>query len=188
MLKRKMKSFQLLMATSFLFLASLCLEKIPALAEELTIQNPTFRGYGLDYCREWKQNCGLPAANAYCQLHGFTRARDFQWVQGNQKTRVINGGQVCDSGFCDRLTEVTCETTTTVFNNPTIQGYGLDSCREWRRNCGWPAAHAYCESQGFNRAIYYRFLGNNQKTRVITSGQVCDDLYCYRITQVTCSE
>jgi hypothetical protein len=182
-----MKSLNLLITTSVLFLVSLSSAKIPALAGQKVINNPTVQGYGLDYCREWAQNCGWPAAHAYCESKGYARALDFRWLENNQKTRVINGGQVCDSGFCDRITQVTCETKTVVFNNPTVQGYGLDYCREWAQNCGWPAAHAYCQSKGYNSAVDFRWLENNQKTRVINGGQVCDSGFCDRITQVSCS-
>lgn len=71
--------------------------------------NPMAGGYGLDYCREWAKNCGLPAATAYCQLKGYNQAINYRWVQNNQKTRVINGGQVCDAEFCDRIVMVDCK-------------------------------------------------------------------------------
>ena len=79
-----------------------------AYAGTTTINNPTVRGYSLDYCREWSQNCGWPAAHAYCQSRGYSRATDYRWIEDNQRTRVINGGQVCDAGFCDRISRVTC--------------------------------------------------------------------------------
>lgn len=82
----------------------------PALRNRIeTFQNPMVDGYGLDNCREWAQNCGWPAAHAYCHSRGYAQSISYLWVEDNQKTRVINGGQVCDSEFCDRISLVTCE-------------------------------------------------------------------------------
>ncbi len=97
----------------YIFMAGLILGAVvtadTAQAEIRTFNNPMVAGYGLDYCREWTQNCGLPAATAYCQSRGYSRALNFQVVKDNQKTRIINGGQVCDAAFCDRISRVTCQ-------------------------------------------------------------------------------
>ena len=148
--------------------------------------DPQVDGYGLDYCREWAQNCGKPAADAYCQSRGFNQAVDFSVVNDNQKTRIINGGQVCDADFCDRIVRVACQESIAVFNEPQISGYGLDYCREWAQNCGKPAADAYCQSRGFNQAVDFSVVNDNQKTRIINGGQVCDADFCDRISKVVC--
>ena len=158
----------------------------PAFAGTATFTNPTVNGYGLDYCREWSQDCGKPAADTYCQQQGYDQAIDFQWIQGNQQTRVITSGQVCDGAQCDRISSVTCSRATEVFANPTVNGYGLDYCREWSQDCGKPAADAYCQQQGYDQAIDFQWIQGNQQTRVITSGQVCDGAQCDRISSVTC--
>ena len=79
----------------------------PAFAD-VVINNPQVGGYGLDYCREWAANCGLPAASAFCQSKGHPGAATFKWRKDNQKTRIINGGQVCDAPQCDRISTVVC--------------------------------------------------------------------------------
>jgi hypothetical protein len=101
-----MKTSHLILGTSTLF-AALIVPQIIALACT-TIRDPMVDGYGLDYCREWAANCGQPAADAYCQSIGYSQSIYYRWVSENQVTRVINGGQVCDAGFCDRITLVVC--------------------------------------------------------------------------------
>jgi hypothetical protein len=153
---------------------------------DVAINNPQLGGYGLDYCREWATNCGWPAAHAFCQAKGYRDAVTFKWTKDNQKTRIINGGQVCDAPFCDRINSVTCREATVTFANPRIGGYGLDYCREWAKDCGWPAAHAFCIVKGHPKAVDFKWVKDNQKTRIINGGQVCDAPFCDRISKVVC--
>jgi hypothetical protein len=170
----------------FLLILSLAIIAPAAVhAGNAVIDNPTLGGYGLDYCREWSKDCGWPAAHAFCQAKGYSKAVDFRWVKDNQKTRVITGGQVCDAPSCDRISRVVCQRIAT-FDDPRVNGYGLDYCREWAKDCGWPAATAFCRSQGYVKAVDFRWVKNNQKTRVIASGQVCNAPQCDRISHVTC--
>lgn len=173
------------MKTMSLFL-SLTFLLFPLLATAKTFDNPQVNGYGLDYCREWGKNCGLPAATAFCKSKGYEKAVSFKVVENNQKTRVINGGQVCDAPSCDRISRVTCKPKQVTINNPQVNGYGLDYCREWAKNCGMPAATAFCRSKGYQKAVHFSYKKDNQKTRVINGGQVCDAPHCDRIDKVVC--
>ena len=166
-------------------LVLLLLPQAPCLAD-VVIDDPRVGGYGLDYCREWAKDCGWPAAHAFCESKGYKKAVTFKWRKDNQKTRIINGGQVCDAGFCDRISTVTCQEATVAINNPVVGGYGLDYCRVWAKECGWPAAHAFCVSKGYPKAVDFKWLKDHQKTRVINGGQVCDAAFCDRISHVVC--
>ena len=206
------------MKKTSLFFAAVAVSLLPvaACADNVKFDNPLIDGYGLDHCREWRENCGMPAAQAFCQSKGYAGAADFQVVSGNQKTRVINGGQVCDGANCSRITQIICQTeevdtkvdpevetqeaprTATAvqplerpeaksYYDPQVGDRGLDYCREAGRHCGLPAAHAFCQSKGYKEAIDFTVhKGNRQKTRTIYGGKTCDASVCDRITKVTC--
>ncbi len=152
----------------------------------VTYENPTVDGYGLDHCREWGENCGLPAATAFCQSRGHIEALAFELTENNQKTRVIGTNQVCDEEKCDRISKVICKSNKVTIKDPKVDRYHLDHCREWNENCGLPAANAFCMSAGYARAGDFDIVERNQKTRVINGGQVCDGENCNRISKVVC--
>lgn len=160
---------------------------MPACAlADVVINDPKVDGYGLDYCREWAANCGKPAADAFCEAKGYRQAISWKVRKDNQKTRIINGGQVCDAPACDRITSVTCQEARVRIDNPMINGYGLDYCREWAANCGKPAADAFCQTKGYRESSSWKVRKDNQKTRIINGGQICDNTQCDRITSVVC--
>ncbi len=67
------------------------------------IDNPTIAGTALDICRRWGQECGKPAADAYCRQAGYSRSVDHR-VRGNAPpTRDISSGKICDAAFCGRI-------------------------------------------------------------------------------------
>ncbi|MDE2229875.1 MAG: PDZ domain-containing protein [Alphaproteobacteria bacterium] len=72
------------------------------------------------------------------------------------------------------------------FENPMVQGVALDGCQSWAKNCGQPAADAFCRLQGFAAATEFTVRKNAPPTRVIGSGQICNQAFCGRIASVTC--
>jgi hypothetical protein len=160
---------------------------VPLFAGDVRINNPKIGNHALDYCREWGQNCGKPAADAYCRRRGHANARKFKVDQDKPPTRIINGGQICNAAGCDRISWVVCRTGD-VYNNPTVGGYALDLCREWGRNCGKPAADDYCQKRGHTGAIDYLVRSNNPPTRVIRGDAICNATSCDRIVFVACRE
>ena len=77
------------------------------------------------------------------------------------------------------------------FLKPKIGGVRLDWCRVWAAQCGAPAANAYCQSKGYNHATSFgkaNNIGQWTKTRVITSGQICNGPDCAGFTKITCKK
>lgn len=93
----------------FLFVVS-----ASALAQETTtFENPMVdENHRLDLCLSWGADCGEPAATAFCEAEGFEKAA--RWEVANDigdrtPTKTLRDGLVCDEGFCDGFSSVTCE-------------------------------------------------------------------------------
>lgn len=70
--------------------------------------------------------------------------------------------------------------------DPLVDGMPLDFCLHWGRDCGEPAADAWCRAQGYAGASTYEVRPASPPTRVFASGQICDMVFCDRIISVTC--
>ncbi len=161
----------------------------PLQAGQERFNNPKVGKYALDYCRVWGKECGKPAADAYCRKRGYSKAIKFGVQKDKPPTRVIHGGKVCNEPYCDRISWVACLAKT--YDNPKLKGhklppYPLDYCRDWGKNCGKPAADAYCQSRGHTRSVSFKVKKDTPPTRVIRGRMVCDDAKCDLISSVTC--
>lgn len=182
-----------------LFFASLLVGLAASLAAATagtqTFERPTYKGDRLDWCLNWGKGCGRQAANAYCKLRGFQRATDFSQASNigkSSSTRLIGTGAVCDQDFCDGFRRITCfkpSPTIRTFRRPKWQGDRLDWCLNWGRDCGKPAANAYCKKRGFDSAVGFKKasnIGNRRPTRLITTGAVCDQGHCDGFRFIRC--
>jgi len=80
-------------------------------AASKTIFKPMFNGNRLDWCMKWSEDCGRPAADAYCRAQGFVRATWFQpekHIGARSPTRLIGTGATCDLAHCDGFRQITC--------------------------------------------------------------------------------
>jgi len=76
------------------------------------------------------------------------------------------------------------------FSKPRIGGLRLDWCKYWARQCGRPAADAYCRRRGYRRAVSWGMavdIGRWTDTRVIGTGQVCRGNFCDGFRYITCT-
>ena len=72
------------------------------------------------------------------------------------------------------------------FPDPLVDGVPLDYCLHWGRDCGRPAADAWCRARGFAAASAFEVRLQSPPTRVLATGQVCDEVHCDRMVSVTC--
>jgi hypothetical protein len=70
--------------------------------------NPTVNGVAVDFCLNWAENCGKPAADAFCQSQGFAQSSKHTVQENAPPTFVIGDGVVCSESYCARLSSITC--------------------------------------------------------------------------------
>jgi hypothetical protein len=70
---------------------------------------------------------------------------------------------------------------------PMLRGYRVDHCLHWGRECGEPAASAWCQAQGYARATQWQ-VAPAKPTLVIGDGAVCNLDGCVAFTSVTCAQ
>jgi len=72
---------------------------------------PWYQNHRLDACLRWQEDCGEPAANAWCRVKGFSRAESWQIDPGigtHSPTYTFQDGWICDQPFCDGFLYITC--------------------------------------------------------------------------------
>ena len=92
---------------------ALCFSSRLAEAETKTFDHPTFGGDRLDWCVNWGEGCGAPAATAWCKTVGFDEAIDSKQapdIGASTPTRLIATREICDQSYCDGFTSITCAT------------------------------------------------------------------------------
>jgi len=163
-------------------------------AETKLFLKPNWNGDRLDWCVNWAQGCGKAAADAFCKAKGYAKATNFGMdpdIGTVQRTRLIGTGAVCDQGFCDGFTGITCTKPDPVafFAKPKWNGDRLDWCLNWAQGCGKAAADAFCTAKGFTQAAGFSIdpdIGAVTRTRLIATGAVCDQGFCDGFTAITC--
>ncbi len=170
---------------------------VPASAETRTFHNPMQGSNRLDWCYNWGVGCGKQAADAWCKAQGYadgaTLFSEAQNIGAQHPTRLIGTGAVCDQGYCDGFTAITCSRhrpTTVRFHNPMQGGNRLDWCYNWGVGCGKQAADTWCKAKGFaGGAVNFQEaqnIGAQHPTRLIGTGAVCDQGYCDGFSFIAC--
>jgi hypothetical protein len=164
-----------------------------ASAATQTFGNPMQGPNRLDWCYNWGVGCGKQAADAWCVSKGYQNATNFgiaNDIGASTPTRLIGTGAVCDQGFCDGFSQITCfKPSTTTFNNPVYNGNRLDWCVSWGTGCGKAAADKFCQWKGFGAATGFQIandIGASSPTRVIGTGALCDQGFCDGFNFITC--
>jgi hypothetical protein len=84
------------------------LNNVTCIREARRFQRPTVQGVRVDWCLVWGNECGKPAADAFCRSRGFARATNFEKIEDVPPTIVIGSNQRCNDAFCDAIGNVTC--------------------------------------------------------------------------------
>jgi hypothetical protein len=92
------------------------------------------------------------------------------------------------AALCILPLEAQAETKT--FVSPKFGGNMLDWCMNWGTGCGTEAATAWCKTEGFDVATDASQavdIGASTPTKLIATGEVCDQSYCDGFASVTCA-
>lgn len=162
----------------------------PASADQ-TYNQPRWFDDRLDWCLNWSSNCGKPAADNFCQRRRFTAAAEFAPERGVGRTRVSGTNQVCEGANCVGFRFINCTgaiSSDRKFQNPSWNGTRLDACKSFGKDCGKPAADAFCVSKGFSSSTtsVLDSTPGRGKTRIISNNQICDADFCVGFQFITC--
>ena len=126
------------------------------------------------------------------------RVRSGRWLLCEHANYRGRCQELAPSGRCESLERYGLDnkvsslkrvkgTTRVSFRDPKIEGHALDYCREWGRNCGKPAADAFCRSRGYLRADSFRVRWDSPPTMTIGDRKLCRAPHCDRISEVVCA-
>jgi hypothetical protein len=76
------------------------------------------------------------------------------------------------------------------FENPMIGTNRLDWCADWGKGCGADAATAWCKTNAYDHSVAVQQapdIGASAPTKLIATGEVCDQSYCDGFTSITCA-
>jgi hypothetical protein len=76
------------------------------------------------------------------------------------------------------------------FENPMIGTNRLDWCSDWGKGCGAEAATAWCKTNAYDHSVNVQQapdIGASAPTKLIATGEVCDQSYCDGFTSITCA-
>ena len=100
---------------------------------------------------------------------------------------------VVDGGAHD-VAELTCAGSQTLcdvhFSEPAWRGQRIDTCYEWGKGCGQPAAQAFCERMGYRDATHFERadnIGEKTPTKTLGDGKTCSHGDCDGFATITCS-
>lgn len=155
---------------------------------------PNWNGYRLDWCANFEQGCGKPAADLFCKKHGYPNATSFQ-IQPmmNVPTMTVGQNAICNPAVhrCDSFTYINCQETVKTFTYPAYNGYRLDWCRGFETGCGQPAAQLYCQKMGYSQVVNFQFQGPmSVPTMTVGSNAVCNPQFhrCDSFSFVQCKK
>jgi len=101
-----------------------------------------------------------------------------------------------DGKNCSTFVAINC-IREKLFVRPTVDGTLLDWCLEGNTGCGWPAASAFCVSQGFSHGAWafggpYEPVGGGAMFQTVQpkTNQTCDSKRekCQAFANISCEK
>ena len=75
-----------------------------------SFSQPMLKGQRIASCLDGTTGCGKPAADAFCQLQGYSEAILFQ-RQLAPATMSLQAENICQSGTCEAFSQIKCYRT-----------------------------------------------------------------------------
>jgi hypothetical protein len=72
-------------------------------------------------------------------------------------------------------------------DNPKVDGIALDWCKTWGSECGKPTADYFCRYKGYSFAKSFQIDKNVAYTKILKTGQICNQDFCSSFKYITCS-
>lgn len=91
--------------------ATVALADLSASVDKPKYAGPKGGNARLDHCFTLGKNCGQTAANKYCEMLGYQRAKSFT-TEHVTSTQTMHG-QKCSGSVCVAFKEINCTTTAT---------------------------------------------------------------------------
>ncbi len=182
-------------------------------------QQPVYEGkYPVSFCQSSGRACGKKAADAFCRREGYAEASSFS-ERTNVATLTkpaiaLSDGSFCPTSTCKVLSNVGClkvgpntniiglhdrkvrdrqiyDESTYTYTRPHSSGYRVDSCLNWGKECGKPAADAFCKIKGFaaskTHTLAMDVASATSPTLVLNSGQTCANGNCDSFEKIQCT-
>ena len=153
-----------------------------------TYNKPYYKGYRLDWCNTWANDCGTKAADAYCRYRGYRKAYDIRKDDNIGSTKLIGTGQRCTHPNCDGFKYITC--TDPRYDKPLYRGHRLDYCYCHGARCGKIAANAFCKYvAGLTWAPEFEIDHDvgAQTTEIGSADGDCHGSYCDSFKYIYCA-
>ena len=159
--------------------------------DTVTFDDPTHHDMLLDYCLTFKNECGKPAADAYCAAKDYGEAIEYPMRRTyNQPTLTIKDQATCSPAHnsCDTFDYIICKVNEQTYYEPKENNYALDGCLGHSSGCGDDAANAFCTDQGYSEAKDYELVQALEMTMAIGDQAVCDPNWheCTTFSFITC--
>lgn len=163
----------------------------PALAQDRLFNKPLWFDQRLDACLTYGEQCGQPAADNFCRRRRYAFASAFKVEPYVIRTRTGGSNELCAGFQCVGFESITCTEAISrgrSFQNPRWKGMRLDNCRSFARDCGKPAADAWCVASGFASSFHHVLDSTRGRgsTRIISNDQICNGDFCVGFQMIVC--